>query len=142
MIGKIDHIGIATKQYRILVDFYCKILGFELLYDGTFKGNLYGSIMALENPEGRVSLLDLGGFKIEIFEFVSPESPVLNVSHGANILGITHVCFSVSDIAHEYQRLTAAGMRFHCEPKIFYGEGKATYGLDPDGNIIELCECE
>ena len=48
------------------------------------------------------------------------------------------------DVAHalavaEYDRLVAAGMRFHCLP-VTMGRQRATYGRDPDGNVVELLE--
>ena len=43
------------------------------------------------------------------------------------------------DIQAEYERLSAAGMRFHCPP-LDMGAVKATYGRDPDGNVVELQE--
>ena len=43
------------------------------------------------------------------------------------------------DIDKEYERLAAAGMRFHCAP-VQNGDAKMTYGRDPDGNVIELLE--
>jgi hypothetical protein len=53
--------------------------------------------------------------------------------------GITHLCLNVTDIDKEYERLNAAGMRFHCPPQ-HMGALKATYGRDPDGNVVELLE--
>jgi catechol 2,3-dioxygenase-like lactoylglutathione lyase family enzyme len=55
------------------------------------------------------------------------------------IHGITHLCLDVTDIHAEYERLRAAGMRFHCPP-IEYGTRKTTNGRDPDGNVIEIHE--
>ena len=123
-----------------MIDFYCNIIGFEILHDGLFKGHLYASITALEKPHGRVALLDLNGSQLEIFEFTAPETPILTTIRPVNNQGITHICLSVDNIDAEYQRLCAAGMAFHCQPKTFPGEGKATYGRDPDGNVIELYE--
>ena len=41
----------------------------------------------------------------------------------------------------EYERLVAAGMTFHCAPpQLGAGMIRATYGRDPDGNIVELQE--
>ena len=53
--------------------------------------------------------------------------------------GITHLCLDVSDIDAEYARLKGAGMRFHCPPQDL-GAARATYGRDPDGNVVELQE--
>ena len=56
--------------------------------------------------------------------------------------GITHLCLQVEDIDGEYERLKAAGMTFHCAPQKA-GKGlRATYGRDPDGNVVELLEVE
>ena len=140
MFKRIEHVGLSTKKYQRLIDFYSNIIGFKVLYDGSFKGDSYGSIMALDKPRGRVALLDLDGTQLEIFEFSHPEAPDSTRIRPVNHQGITHICFSVSDINAEYQRLTDAGMIFHCTPISFSGEGKATYGRDPDGNVIELYE--
>jgi catechol 2,3-dioxygenase-like lactoylglutathione lyase family enzyme len=53
--------------------------------------------------------------------------------------GITHICLDVVDIDTEYERLRAAGMTFHCPPQ-GVGALRATYGRDPDGNVVELLE--
>ncbi|HJP36347.1 MAG TPA: VOC family protein, partial [Gammaproteobacteria bacterium] len=54
--------------------------------------------------------------------------------------GITHLCLQVSDIDAEYERLKAAGMVFHCPPQAVGDAIHATYGRDPDGNVVELLE--
>ena len=51
--------------------------------------------------------------------------------------GITHIAFEVDDLDAEYDRLKAAGMRFHCPPQNL-GVSRVTYGRDPDGNVLEL----
>ena len=51
--------------------------------------------------------------------------------------GFTHIALLVTDMDAEYERLTAAGMRFHCPPG---GNTRAIYGRDPDGNVVELME--
>ena len=43
------------------------------------------------------------------------------------------------DIDAEYERLSAAGMRFHCAPpRLGDGRVRATYGRDPDGNTLHF----
>ena len=43
----------------------------------------------------------------------------------------------MTDVDAEYQRLTAAGMRFHCPPQDL-GGARTTYGRDPDGNVVQV----
>ena len=45
----------------------------------------------------------------------------------------------VTDIEKEYNRLLDNGVEFHSAPKDF-GQVKATYGRDCDGNIFEIQE--
>ena len=52
--------------------------------------------------------------------------------------GYTHFCLDVQDIEAEYQRLSSHGMVFNCEPPDLGGAIRATYGRDPDGNVIEI----
>jgi hypothetical protein len=52
------------------------------------------------------------------------------------IAGLHHASITTADI----QRLKAAGMRFHCPPQYLAGLCGATYGRDPDGNIVELMQ--
>jgi hypothetical protein len=49
------------------------------------------------------------------------------------------LCLDVVDIESEHARLTRAGARFECSPGDF-GEIRAVYGKDPDGNVIEIQE--
>lgn len=141
MIKGIDHIAISTKNYNQIIDFYSRIIGFEVVYDGEFKGKLYDSIMSLDGTSGKVALLRLGDSQLEIFEFFSPIPKTAKFDRPVCDHGITHICFNVVDIEGVYKRLKAHGMKFHCSPQSFGKEGKATYGRDPDGNVIELFEC-
>ena len=47
----------------------------------------------------------------------------------------------MTDIDAEYERLKAGGVKFNCPPPKFEGGPiRATYGRDPDGNVIEIQE--
>ena len=140
MIKGIDHVAISTKNYDEIIGFYRDIIGFEVVCGGSFKGELYDSIMALNGASGKVALLRLGDSQLEIFEFVSPVPKAVDYHRPVCDHGITHICFNVVDIESVYRRLKASGMHFHCAPQCFGREGKATYGRDPDGNVIELFE--
>ena len=110
-----------------------------MVIDTQFMGEAYEAITALSGAEGRVALLRMGGIKIEVFEFKFPQAKAGDSKRPVCDHGITHLCFEVTDIWSEYERLKAAGVTFHCEP-LSFGAAKATYGRDPDGNVFELLE--
>ncbi len=141
MIRGIHHTAISTADLERSIGFYRDLLGFEMVMDfswpeGTENMN---ATHELEETSGRVVLLKAGNAMIELFQFETPTPKPLDPDRRLCEHGITHFCIDVDDIDLEYERLKAAGMRFHCPP-VDYGSVKTTYGRDPDGNVIELQE--
>ena len=80
----------------------------------------------------------LGDFRLELFEYSSPTPRESDANRPVCDHGLTHFSFEVTDVQAVYDRLKKAGMRFHCPPEKLGDLGTATYGRDPDGNVIEL----
>ena len=139
MIKGMDHVAISTGNFERSLGFYRDLLGMEVLYDGQFSGEIYDRIMTLKGASGRIAILRVGYAQLELFEFKSPEARQSDPMRPVCDHGITHLCFSVTEIQKEYQRLKEAGVEFHCEP-LNFGWAEATYGRDPDGNVFELLE--
>ena len=141
MIRGIHHTAISTRDLERSIAFYRDLLGFEIALDfswpeGTANMN---ATHRLEETSGRVVLLQAGNCMLELFEYATPTPRPAEGDRRLCDHGITHICLDVDDIDAEYARLEAKGMRFHCPP-VDYGTVKTTYGLDPDGNFIELQE--
>jgi catechol 2,3-dioxygenase-like lactoylglutathione lyase family enzyme len=147
MIHGIHHPALATGQLDRMVDFYCEALGFELVYRSAWeKGSVeVDDLVGLPDSAARTAMLRSGTVFLEMFEYSSPPGRPGDPDRPVSDHGYTHVCLWVSDIDAEYERLCAAGMRFHCAPNPApdpprRGAVRATYGRDPDGNVIELLE--
>lgn len=141
MIRGIHHTAISTGDLKRAVAFYRDVLGFEIVMEtGWPVGNpLADSLTALVGSSAEVVLMKAGNAMFELFEYASPKPKEADPNRPVNDHGLTHICLDVTDIDAEYERLVAAGMRFHCPP-IDYGLVKTTYGRDPDGNVIEIQE--
>ena len=141
MIHGIHHPAISTKDMARLLDFYCRVLGFEEVKRfGWSKGFADADeLTGLKDSAATCAMLKKGGSFLEIFEFTSPAPAAAPDVRPVCDHGITHICFYVTDMDHECERLTAAGMAFHSEPKSD-GNTRMVYGRDPDGNVIELLE--
>jgi len=141
MIHGIHHTAISTPDIDRSVAFYRDLLGARVMSEFKWpKGSdVADRIVGLEDSSARAAMLLLGNAMIEIFEFESPEPRSSDPERPVCDHGITHLCLDVTDVKGEYERLVAAGMVFHSPPQDL-GAVWATYGRDPDGNVVELQE--
>lgn len=143
MIKGVHHVAICTKDIDRLMAFYRDRFGFSVVYQRetpSVPNPGSDAIMALPNASFRMAMLKSSNVFLEMFEFASPVGKAGDPRRPVCDAGLTHICFSVTDIQAEYERLKACGMEFHCAPQQRAGIGQATYGRDPDGNVIELIE--
>lgn len=115
------HVAVCTPNFAALCDFYIRTLGLKQV--GKFDGR-------------NIIFVDAGSTTIEIIERNEPMDP-------AQRQGWVHFAFEVKDIDACYQELTAKGIKFHIEPKLFPETNpavKLAFFKDPDGNELELVE--
>jgi catechol 2,3-dioxygenase-like lactoylglutathione lyase family enzyme len=144
MIKGLHHASITTGDLDRLAAFYRDLLGFVVVFEYAWEaGNKAAdAIYGLKDSAVRMAMLRTSNVFLELFEFANPIGKTGDPDRPVCDHGITHICLTVTDIGAEYARLTAAGMRFHCPPQHMPGLCTATYGRDPDGNIVELMEPE
>lgn len=144
MIRGLHHVAVSTPDLDRLVGFYTDVLGFEQIgwTGGWDRGNpLIDEVLALKDSAARQAMLKAGNLHLEIFEYSSPPPRPGDPDRPVCDHGYTHFCLDVVDIEAEYERLSAAGMRFHRAPLFDREQGlAATYGRDPDGNVVEIQE--
>jgi catechol 2,3-dioxygenase-like lactoylglutathione lyase family enzyme len=140
MIHGIHHVAVATNDADRLLAFYRDLIGFEVVADYSWDvGNTAADqINDLESTAARSIMLRNGNAYFEIFQYSSPEPSEGDRRRRVCDPGITHICLDVSDLSYEFERLSAAGMEFHCPPQNAGAGVKTTYGRDPDGNVVEL----
>ena len=143
MIRGVHHVAISTPDLARIVAFYRDVIGAEVVYEGGWEAGseVIDTVVGLQNSHAKQAMLKLGNAYLEFFEYVSPQGATKDPGHGVNDHGYTHFCLDVKDIDAEYTRLSAAGVTFNCPPPAFEGGPiRATYGRDPDGNVLELQE--
>lgn len=143
MIIGIHHACISTPNLGRLKAFYCDLFGLEeVTRFGWQQGNdLTDSIVGLTGSEAEFVYLRTGNGYIELFQYTYPTPKPRDPEWRVNDYGITHICFEVTDIHAEFERLAAAGMRFQNDAPIdANGMLDVAYGFDPDGNIVELIQ--
>jgi glyoxylase I family protein len=142
MIRGIHHVALCTSKFDLMVKFYRDAFGFapavdELRWENTA---VIDQAIGVPGSAARTVMLKAGNCYLEIFEYFAPpgrNDPPL----APQDRGYTHFCVDTTDIAADYKRLSALGMKFaHTEP-LDFGTIKAVYGKDPEGRIIEIQQC-
>ena len=142
MIQGIHHTAISTEDLERSLRFYRDLLGFEEIFSSAWEvgAEVADRITGLQDSSARLVMLKAGNACLELFQYARPKPKLGEPMRPVCDHGITHICLNVTDIEAEYERLKAAGMPFHCPPQEVEGGIRATYGRDPDGNVVELLE--
>ena len=133
MIGKLNHIAIATPKLDEAVKTYKNMLGVKI-----------SSPIDQINHGVKVVFIELQNTKIELLEPLGEKSPIENFLEKNKKGGIHHICFEVEDINSAILRLKKDGATV-------LGDGEAKIGAhgnpviflhpkDFNGTLIELEE--
>jgi glyoxylase I family protein len=142
MIRGIHHIALNTDNLGRLLAFYRDVIGFEVVMDDFVVQDqpLMDELIGLEGVRARHAMLRAGNAYLELWEYSSPKARDTQPLRPCD-RGYTHLCLDVIDIQAEYERLSAAGMKFNRRPEASVpGVCAFIYGNDPDGNVVELQE--
>ena len=128
---KIEHIGIAVKNFEVSVPLYEKMLNTTC-----YKQELVAS------EKVNTAFFKTGESKIELLESRSKDG-IINRFIEKKGEGMHHIAFAVDDIMKEILRLKAAGFEFINEEPKRGADNKLICFLHPkttNGVLIELCQ--
>lgn len=127
-IKMMHHVCIQTEKYKESLEFYTKVLGFEIVSETpNFHTRAFNTWLKLEE------------FRIELQ--TAKTGDTLNKWSNLNE-GIVHMCFLVDDIEEEYNRIIALGYN-----NFKVKNGKVIYNVEggkllkikaPEGTEIEI----
>jgi catechol 2,3-dioxygenase-like lactoylglutathione lyase family enzyme len=136
------HVGLEVPDLDMARQFYCDLLGFEEVARLRSAGEMLKRLVGAEDASVESVMLRVpGGIHIELQRY-TPQGTV--GGNSVNNQGLTHVCFAVEDVRAEFERLSAAGVRFAGEPIDVVLDGHPidghtiAYLEDPWGLPIEL----
>jgi methylmalonyl-CoA/ethylmalonyl-CoA epimerase len=134
MIGKLNHVGVATPSLDEAVKLYRDVLGAT---DITPKRTMAEQGVTFQ-------FVNLGNAQIELIEPYGDDSPILNFLAKNPQGGQHHICFEVEDIIAARDEMRAKGARIlgtgeprigaHGVPIIFL------HPKDMGGQLVELME--
>ena len=131
MIGRLNHVAIATQDVRKAAKIYHDTLGARVSEP-------------VPQPDHGVTtvFVELPNTKIELLEPLGEDSPIANFLKRNPSGGMHHICYEVDDIIEARDRMRAAGATITGtgEPRIG-AHGKPVVFLHPKdfvGTLVEL----
>jgi catechol 2,3-dioxygenase-like lactoylglutathione lyase family enzyme len=141
VIGKSHHYGLTVSNLDESLEFYCGVLGMELVSRVDVGGDAFAASTGVPGASGEIAHLDGNGFVVELLQYDSPPGRNINDEHDPNDVGATHLAIEVEDIDVHVDEL-APEVEFQSRaPPVVGGTGaKVAYVCDPDGSLVELIE--
>lgn len=130
-MNKIEHIGIAVKDFNVSINLYENLLGI----------NCYKK-EDVSSESVTTAFFKIGESKIELLGATSPESVIAKFIDKKGE-GIHHIAFEVSDIFLEIERLKKLGFVFVNDVPKKGADNKLICFVHPkntNGVLIELCQ--
>jgi methylmalonyl-CoA/ethylmalonyl-CoA epimerase len=131
-LGRLNHVGIATRSIEQSVELYRTIFGAEP----------HGEPFDLPAQGVRVCFVDAPNSQIELIEPLGEGSPIVKFLEKNPAGGQHHVCFEVPEIHAAKAELEANGIRVLGEPRIG-AHGTPVYFVHPKdmgGVLTEIME--
>ncbi|REE88922.1 catechol 2,3-dioxygenase-like lactoylglutathione lyase family enzyme [Paenibacillus taihuensis] len=133
-----DVIGYCSLRFPVLdlkasVDFYCEVLGCELISADYSFGEAH---IGLKNSNGpSIFLMETTPEEVTELKFVFPRSFFITSSTGH----VTMIELLTNDLNAMYERIKQAGARIEQEPAVMHDFGYFTF-YDPNGHLIRMVE--
>ncbi|HEY6395809.1 MAG TPA: VOC family protein [Candidatus Binataceae bacterium] len=114
---KLDHIGIAVKDWRTSRDWYVQNLGLKIEFEAPTGGQSKSGVAALQDDSG-----------LTLFVEQSTDAPArCRCAHN----------FQVDDVGAKYRELSARDVEFLKRPQnLYWGYGAEL--VDPDGHLVMM----
>ena len=138
------HAGITVSDLDRSLEFYCGLLGLELLWRRLYEEPEITRIVGVPEATGlEIAMLRVPGsdFDVELIEYQGCERH--SGSSRPCDYGTGHFCVFVTGIEELYEDLLARGVSFRSDGPVEMGAGpnkggKSLYSLDPDGYVFEF----
>ena len=128
---KIEHIGIAVKNFTSSIPLFEKLL----------NTNCYKTEI-VESEKVNTAFFKTGETKIELLESIDPDGVIAKFIEKKGE-GIHHIAFEVADIEAEMKRMKAEGFQLLNEKPKKGADNKLVCFLHPkttNGILVELCQ--
>ena len=144
MISNFRHAGIVVPDLDMAIDFYGRVLGFQILRKMDEGGAYLETLMGIPGIRATTVKMGLGDrhepkpiIELLFFHQASVSAPKRRLDE----LGLTHIALTVNNLDELYNRLVAERVEFVSLPQLSEdGSAKVVFARAPEGTYLELVE--
>ncbi|PWN04521.1 glyoxalase [Nocardioides silvaticus] len=140
-IKNFDHIGVTVADLDAAVDFFVR-LGLELEGRTYVEGVFLDTVCGIPDARTEVAMLvpPGGGCRLELARFVRPDMTPGNPDAMAAEVGLRNVCFEITDLEKEVERLAEEGYGLVGGIGRYEDQWLMAYVRGPEGIVVSLTE--
>ena len=146
-ITGVDSIGITVADMDRALDFYTRVLPFEVVSEVEVHGPAYERLLGVFGMRARIVRLRLGVEEIELIDYLAPEGRPVPAESKSNDEWFQHVAIIVRAMDAAYAHLRRHKVQHASTgPQVLpawnpnAGGIAAFYFRDPDGNHLEILQ--
>lgn len=146
-VSKIESVGFTVSDMDRAIDFYTRVLPFEVVSDREVWGAEFEHLSGVFGARARVVRMRLGNETLELTEFLTPQGRPVPIDSRSNDRWFQHIAIIVSDMERAYRILRENKVRYastapqRLPETIPAAAGiKAFYFKDFDDHVLEILE--
>lgn len=134
------HTAFSCSDWDKTKAFFVDLLGFKVIGEIENRNEAdLATVTGLPGAACRWAMLELGGYHIELFKWLTPEGKPIPIRQCD--IGLTHICFQVKDAEAVRRRMIEAGYEpLSAVQNLRGGRAKPFYCRGPEGVIVEFVE--
>lgn len=141
MIRDFFHVGISVKNLEESIKFYTEVMGMQVEYRASNRGEKVSRAVGIENAELEVCGVKNDYMRLELIDYKNEEAKKNSRYKRQDEPGIIHIAFVYDDVGKMYEKIKALGYEFNASPMVTRERGhKIAYFKGPDNVMIEICE--
>lgn len=134
------HTAVSVADFEAARAFFTDVIGMRLEGEMDRRGEReLGVVVGLPGAVIRWAMLELAGYRIELFKYYEPEGKRIGIRQCDR--GLTHIAFEVNDSDAAYERIRAAGYDAVSAPQNLRGGAtRPFYAIGPEGIAVEFIQ--
>jgi catechol 2,3-dioxygenase-like lactoylglutathione lyase family enzyme len=145
LVTGVDSVGITVSDMDRALDFYTKVLPFEIVSDIEVAGDDFEHLEGVFGARARIVRLKLGDEFFELTDYLAPEGRPVPADSRSNDRWFQHIAIIVSDMDKAYEHLRSHKVQHASTgPQMIPAWNKGAAGIrafyfrDPDGHYLEI----